>query len=343
VDLSPKARKSMRVVAIAAALLSLLALLMPGTARIGGSEPETGILRSVDRDRTTASASREMLPELDLEEERSLGASGFLGLDRDEPVAEAPDRAGTPLDCLIEPWEQVEIGSPVRGVIDAVYADRADPVEKGQALVQLDAQVEQAAVAVAEARAAAEGQLRTREADLALDLRRSERGHQLYERSALSLQVREELETEAEISRQQLREAREDQRLASLQLDQARAVLAQRTIESPITGVVMDRMMEPGERVDEEPILRVARIDPLRVEVILPAALFGTVRTGVRATVIAEHHEDEVHLAEVTVVDPVIDAASGTFGARLRLPNPDHAIPAGLHCEIRFLEDSEAP
>jgi len=40
--------------------------------------------------------------------------------------------------------------------------------------------------------------------------------------------------------------------------------------------------------------------------------------------------------ARVTVVDRVFDSASGTFGVRLELPNPDFELPAGLRCEIRF-------
>ena len=36
------------------------------------------------------------------------------------------------------------------------------------------------------------------------------------------------------------------------------------------------------------------------------------------------------------VVDRVMDAASGTFGVRLRLPNPDLALPAGIRCTVRF-------
>jgi hypothetical protein len=35
-------------------------------------------------------------------------------------------------------------------------------------------------------------------------------------------------------------------------------------------------------------------------------------------------------------VDRVVDAASGTFGVRLQLPNPGYRLPAGLKCEIRF-------
>ena len=34
--------------------------------------------------------------------------------------------------------------------------------------------------------------------------------------------------------------------------------------------------------------------------------------------------------AKVTVVDKVVDAASGTFGVRLELPNPDFKVTAGL-------------
>ena len=40
--------------------------------------------------------------------------------------------------------------------------------------------------------------------------------------------------------------------------------------------------------------------------------------------------------ARVTVVDRVVDAASGTFGVRLELPNPDYRLPAGLKCKVRF-------
>jgi HlyD family secretion protein len=41
----------------------------------------------------------------------------------------------------------------------------------------------------------------------------------------------------------------------------------------------------------------------------------------------------------VAIVDPLIDGPSGTFGARLLLPNPDHDLPAGLRCQVRFLDD----
>jgi membrane fusion protein, multidrug efflux system len=50
--------------------------------------------------------------------------------------------------------------------------------------------------------------------------------------------------------------------------------------------------------------------------------------------------------AVVSIVDAVFDAASGTFGVRLNLPNPDYRLPGGLRCHVDFnvpdMTDSEA-
>ena len=163
--------------------------------------------------------------------------------------------------------------------------------------------------------------------------------NKLFEGNALSLDLREEAETEADIALLELERARADKQLASLQLEQAVALLKRRTILSPISGVVVERLMSPGERVDEETVLKIAQIDPLRVEVILPSSLFGTIRKGMRAAVVPEFPGDKVHVATVSIVDRIVDAASGTFGVRLALPNPDHEIPGGLHCQVRFLDE----
>ena len=97
--------------------------------------------------------------------------------------------------------------------------------------------------------------------------------------------------------------------------------------------------MEPGEVVDEQTILRVAQTDPLRAEVILPSQLFGLVQPGDPAEIIPEAPLDQALRAEVAIADRVIDGASGTFGVRLLLPNPDNALPAGLRCRVSFLND----
>ena len=243
------------------------------------------------------------------------------------------------LDCIIEPSHVVAIGSPVTGLIEKVHVERSDLVEAGQVLVELESDVEKAAVELARARSEMNGALQAREANHSLGQRNLERAAKLFDSEALSLELRETVETEAEVARLEVEQALDDKRLASLQLDQALAVLKRRTIRSPISGVVTERLMSAGERVEEETILTVAQVDPLRVEVILPAAMFGSIRPGMRASIVPEFPRDQVHVASVTIVDRVIDGASGTFGARLELLNPDQSIPGGLQCQVRFLTE----
>jgi multidrug efflux pump subunit AcrA (membrane-fusion protein) len=114
----------------------------------------------------------------------------------------------------------------------------------------------------------------------------------------------------------------------------AAAQLAQRTVRAPISGVVVERFMSPGEYVDQKPILRIAAIDPLRVDVLVPAAAFGQVAPGMKGVVTPELLSRSRHTAEVKTVDRVIDAGTNTFRVRLELPNPGGALPAGLRCQV---------
>ena len=60
-----------------------------------------------------------------------------------------------------------------------------------------------------------------------------------------------------------------------------------------------------------------------------------------KAQIIPETEEEGDYIATVAIVDRVIDPASGTFGVRLELPNPDYRLPGGLKCMVRFLDDAE--
>jgi hypothetical protein len=59
------------------------------------------------------------------------------------------------------------------------------------------------------------------------------------------------------------------------------------------------------------------------------------VQRGDRAEVLPETPKHKF-LARVAVVDRVINAASGTFGVRLELPNEKQLVPAGAKCKVKF-------
>ncbi|MFK7896678.1 MAG: efflux RND transporter periplasmic adaptor subunit [Myxococcota bacterium] len=263
----------------------------------------------------------------------------------DQPEArnvEALLSATPDFDCMIEPWAEVSVRSPVSGRIDAIHFERADRIEAGDLLVELDAELAQAELDVAAKRGAMTASLRASEARRSLGTKRSGRAHRLFNENAMALDAKEQILTETEIARFELEEAKDELELAELQHAREMARYEQRRIRSPISGIVADRLMSVGEVVDEETMLEIAQLDPLRVEVVLPALEFGSVRKGMKAAVIPEIPGDQAIVATVRLVDGLIDSASGTFGVELELPNPDHAIPGGLRCRVQFVEDAVA-
>ena len=125
-------------------------------------------------------------------------------------------------------------------------------------------------------------------------------------------------------------------RLNEFQVKNTEERLAMRTVVSPLNGVVTKRFVSPGEYIGVDPLLTIARIDTLHVEVIVPVERFGSIAPGMTAEVRPESPVGGAYTARVTIVDKVIDAASGTFGVRLELPNPSLRLPAGLKCRVRF-------
>jgi RND family efflux transporter MFP subunit len=240
------------------------------------------------------------------------------------------------LACLIQPYQEADIGSQVVGVIDRVYVERGDFVTKGQALVQLNADVERAALQAAKLRAEATAELKAAASNHEFAQKKKIRAEDLYRNNFVSLQASDQASTEAQVAEMRLRQAREAQRLAQQALAQAEALLTQRTIKSPLSGVVVERYLSEGERVENKPVLKVATVDPLKVEVIVPASYFSKIKHGMSATVRPDLADVEARTAKVVVVDRVIDPASNSFRVRLELPNPNNSVPPGLRCKVAF-------
>ena len=216
---------------------------------------------------------------------------------------------GQRFDCLLEPNEEVALGGESPGLIAAVTVDRGARVKKGQVLVRLADGLERAALKRAQQR-------------IAHGRRRLRRNRELIELKMVSQEERDAIEMDIRDAEADAAEARERLRL--------------RVLRSPIDGVVIERNVGPGERLGQDPALRLASLDPLHVEVILSAEYFGQVRPGQIGRVHPAAPVGGDYPAKVTVVDPVIDPGSGTFRVRLSLPNPGNRLPAGLRCQVAF-------
>jgi RND family efflux transporter MFP subunit len=249
----------------------------------------------------------------------------------------AENRPTRQFDCVIEPQQIVKLANPVVGVIAQLDVDRGDIVHKGQIIGRMEDGVEAATLALARAKASNEFPIKSAEARLQFLRRKLGRVSPLAHRGAASQVELDDAEAQASIAVQQLKEAKLNRELARLEVRHAEEVLNQRTIRSPIDGVVVERLLVPGEyRNDQSPIMTLAQIDPLRIETYVPIAYYGEIQVDSQAKVYPESPIGGVHAATVVVVDHVLDAASGTFGVRLALPNSDHGLPAGIRCKVEF-------
>lgn len=243
-------------------------------------------------------------------------------------------------DCVIEPRQVIEVRAPIEGLIERVNVDRGDIVRKGQELVTLDTSLERAAAAIAKQRSEMEGAVRSWESRLDLSTKKSDRAVNLHGQNYISSQARDEAVTERALAESELRDAQDNRKLAALELLRQEEVIRLKTIRSPMNGIVTERLQHPGELaeagVGRKAILKLAEIDVLHVEVLLPAPAYGKVKIGQEIEVVPEIPAGSRHKATVKVIDRLLDAASSTFGVRLELANRQHRIPAGIRCSARF-------
>jgi RND family efflux transporter MFP subunit len=247
-----------------------------------------------------------------------------------------PAGAAQPLGCLIEAERIADVGSPVIGIVDRIEVERGERVSKGQVLAVLRAPVERATLSVASSRAAANAEMQAAIASANFNRERLVRAEDLFRQQFISQQALDQARTEADLADQKLTQAREQRQMSRQERDVAAAQLSQRIIRSPIDGVVAERYVTAGERVDDKPLVRIAKVDPLRVQLVVPVAMYSQVQPGGNANVVPELPGAAAMSARVTMIDKVVDAASNTFRVHLELPNRDGALPAGLRCKAEF-------
>lgn len=248
----------------------------------------------------------------------------------------APPAQGAELDCMIEPSRVVNVSAPVDGLLERVVVERGDLVKSGQLLAALESSVQQVMLSIAKARAELETPIESSKVRLDYAIRKVASNEKLLEEHGISEREVDDSRAQRDLGVIALVEARDNKRLAELDLKRAEAELEVRSIRSPINGVVMERLLSPMEQTKQTPIVKLAQLDPLRVEVFVPISLLGKISVGMSADVHPEAPVGGTHSARVTVVDRVVDAASGTFGVRLELPNSSNRLPAGLKCRVRF-------
>jgi len=257
------------------------------------------------------------------------------------PLASAD--GGERFPCIITPSQSVEVGSPVTGLLACILVERSDSVKKGQIIARIGAEVERRTVDLASLRTRDASEVQSAIAAREFAKRERNRLLLLYRKRLVSKQELDNAETELELAERKLEQARARAAEARKELRVAKAQLDRRVIRSPIDGVVAERYLSKGQRVRDEPVVKIIKVDPLHVEVVVPASWYQRIKTGDRLSITPGLPGFDARDGRVIIIDKVIDAASNTFRVTLELDNPGETIPAGARCTATAPDVNQRP
>ena len=271
------------------------------------------------------------------------------------------------------PPARVDIGATITGRVEAVRVREGARVAADDVLVELEQRELKAAVAQAQA-ALKRAQARVSsvntlalptavaaqqqaQANLALAEREAQRARDLVAKGFVSQSRVDDAERQLEVARGALASARaqsgaqtaggaEAQQAqsqlveaeAALQLAQAK--LAQALIRAPAEGVVLERVIEPGDIAQPGRRMMTLALDgAARLIVQVDEKNLPLIRAGAVATAAADAFPNERFEAVVNYISPGIDAARGTVELRLDVPKP----PALLKSDMTVAIDVPGP
>ncbi len=107
------------------------------------------------------------------------------------------------------------------------------------------------------------------------------------------------------------------------------------TVPAPAGGVVLERLVQVGERVSAGmPLYRLAARSPVWVEAQIPEAYMAGVREGAMATIEMQSHPGREWSGRVARVYPEVDPISRTGRIRITLPNPGGEVRPGMYATV---------
>lgn len=186
--------------------------------------------------------------------------------------------------------DSVDVGAQISGRIASVLVDFNDPVKVGQVLAEIDpaqlkSRVEQSRAQVS----AADASVRLAKATLAQSKAALARAKEMAEKGLISSKELEAAEADAERAEASVTSSQAQASLSRASLKDAETSLSWSTIKSPIDGVVLARLVEPGQTVAaslQSPVLfTLARgLTQLTLYVDVDEADIGKLREGQSAT-----------------------------------------------------------
>lgn len=218
--------------------------------------------------------------------------------------------------AVLEAKEEAFVVARASGIIEQIFVEEGDYVEKGQRLAQLEQ--ERYILSLTKARADLQG--------IEKELQKIDK---VYNKKLISDDAFDKLYA-------QFQSAKASVKLAELDLKET-------TIISPISGYVAERNAKVGnltESFQRERMFHVVEQKELYGIVHLPEKELTRVHEGQEAYLSLAALNEQRVVANVERISPVIDSQTGTFKVTLKVPNSKNILKAGMFAQVKLNYDT---
>ena len=232
-----------------------------------------------------------------------------------------------------EPIEKSIAASAEIGIISASFVKEGDRVNVGDPLAEINQTVLQESLAIAVARSESTARLDVAASQTEMLKSQKEAVNSLVEGGHTNRFEVEQKESEYLTAYSEYRAAKDELKLAALEVNRIKAQIADRTIKSPINGFVTEIHKQLGENVsnNEPQYATVVRVDELKVRFYLDAGTLKHSRVGDQVSVQIGNERSQA-TATVIFVSPIIDPDSGLGRLEIKIPNHDFKFQSGVVC-----------
>jgi RND family efflux transporter MFP subunit len=284
-------------------------------------------------------------------------------------AAERPIERAIDVTGALLPDETVTVSTEVPGRIAAIRADFGQSVRKGAVLIELDRteydlQVDRARGALNQALARLSlppytGQLtsptttpalRTAIAQLEDTKFKFESAQKLYKSGDIAQDRFNELEKALRARQAAVDSARDDLRTQWMAVSALEADLKlvekrrnDTVVRAPFDGVVGEKLISAGQYVkDNVAILRLIKVNPLRLRLEVPESAANTVKVGTPLRFSTDAAPGATFEAVVRELNPSLDSRNRTLTAEARLVKADPRLRPGMFVQVNLTTDRAA-
>ena len=241
-------------------------------------------------------------------------------------VAQSVSANGT-----LNPVTLISVGTQVSGRVSKLYVDFNDHVEKGQILLELDDSLFTSQIAQSE------GNVRNAQASVELAKANEARMRTLFSQEYVSKQ-------ELDQSVQALKSALAQLDTARGQLRRDQTNLSYSIIRSPVSGVVVDRVVDVGQTVaasfQTPTLIKIAQdLSKMQIDSSFAEADIGNIKVGQKAkfNVDAFPNRNFEGIVKQLRLNPTVTANVVTYNVVVSVDNPDKILLPGMTAYVNIM------